>query len=248
MITPDTWAYTNRLAAAHPAENCLLAAAMLCVNLSTPAVVPVTCIIFCFMCALTILKAGIPPAVYGKLLLGPLVFLCAGAGAVMIDLSADHARFIALNSQGLHAAIIIVCRGLGAVACLLFLCLTTPVADITWLLSRLRLPGLLIELLDLTYRCIFILAGAAETITTAQSSRLGYATIKNTYRSLGNLLAALVIRSLASARLMQQAFDSRCGDGPMRVMHAPWPVSKKNILAVLLAAGSIAACSFFGVT
>ena len=246
MIAPDTWAYTNRLAKTHPAEKCLLAAAMLCLNLLTPAVVPVTCLIFSFMCSLTIFKAGIPPAVYGKLLLGPLVFLCAGAGAVMIDLSADHSAFIAISSQGLHTAIIIVCRGLGAVACLLFLCLTTPVADITWGLARLRLPGLLIELLDLTYRCIFILAGAAETITTAQSSRLGYATMKATYRSLGTLAAAIIIGSLTSARLMQQAFDSRCGDGPMRVLNGPWPVSKKNIVAIVLAAIIIAACGFFG--
>lgn len=247
MIAPDTWAYTNRLAKTHPAEKCLLAAVMLCLNLATPAVVPVSCIIFCFMCGLTIFKSGIPAAVYVKLLLGPLVFLCAGAGAVMIDLSPDHAGWIALSSQGLHTAIIIVCRGLGALACLLFLCLTTPVADITWGLSRLRLPGLLIELLDLTYRSIFVLADAAETITTAQSSRLGYATIKNTYRSLGTLAATCIIRSLTSARLMQQAFDSRCGDGLIRVMHAPSPVSKKNIIAIVLAASIIAACGFFRV-
>ena len=245
MIAPDTWAYTNRLAKTHPAEKCLLAASMLLLNLSTPAIVPVTCIIFCFMCGLTIFKAGIPAAVYGKLLLGPVVFLCAGAGAVMIDLTPDHAPFIAISTQGLHGAITIVCRGLGAVSCLLFLCLTTPVADITWLLSRLRLPGLLIELLDLTYRCIFILAGAADTISTAQSSRLGYANIKNTYRSLGALAAAIMLRSMVHARLMQQALDSRCGDGPMRVMHAPWPVSKKNIIAVALAASIISACGFF---
>lgn len=245
MIAPDTWAYTNSLAKIHPAEKCLLAAALLCLNLATPAVMPVSCIIFCFMCSLTIFKAGIPPSVYGKLLLTPLVFLCAGAGAVILDISPDHAGYIAISSQGMHTAIIIVCRGLGAVACLLFICLTTPVADITWLLARLRLPGLLIELLDLTYRCIFILAGAAETIITAQSSRLGYATVKTAYRSLGTLAAASIIRSLANARLMQQAFDSRCGDGPIRVMHAPWPISKKNCIAVLLAVIIIAACGFF---
>ncbi len=246
MIAPDTWAYTNQLAKTHPAEKCLLAAAMLCLNLSTPAVMPVTGIIFCFMCSLTLFKAGIPAAVYGKLLLTPLIFLCAGTAAVMIDISADHAGFIAISSQGLHTAIIIVCRGLGAVACLLFLCLTTPAADISWLLGRLRLPGLLIELLDLTYRCIFILAGAAETITTAQSSRLGYSTMKSTYRSLGALAAAIIIRSLANARLLQQAFDSRCGDGPMRVLHAPWPVSKKNIVSSVLATMLIAACGLLG--
>jgi cobalt/nickel transport system permease protein len=242
MIAPDTWAYTNGLAKTHPAEKCLLAASMLCLNLSTPAVVPVTCIIFCFMCALTIFKAGIPAAVYGKLLMGPLIFLCVGALAVMIDLTPDHSGFITLSSQGMHAASIIVCRGLGAVACLLFLCLTTPVADITWLLSKLRLPGLLIELLDLTYRCIFILAAAADTISTAQSSRLGYANIKNTYRSMGTLTAAIILRSMMNACLMQQASDSRCGDGPMHVLHAPWPVSKKNIIATVLATIVIAAC------
>jgi cobalt/nickel transport system permease protein len=246
MIAPDTWAYTNRLAKTHPAEKCLLAASMLFLNLTTPSVVPVACIIFCCMSGLTIFKAGIPIAVYGKLLFAPIVFFCAGAGAVMIDLSPDHASFIAISPHGLHTAGTIVCRGLGAVACLLFLCLTTPVADITWGLARLRLPGLLIELLDLTYRCIFILAGAAETISAAQSARLGYATIRASYRSLGTLASASIIRSLTSARLMQQAFDSRCGDGPMRVLHAPWPLLKKNIVAVMLAASIIAACGFIG--
>ncbi len=164
----------------------------------------------------------------------------------MIDLSADHFAFISISSQGLHTAIIIVCRGLGAVSCLLFLCLTTPVADITWLLAKLRVPGLLIELLDLTYRCIFILADSAATITTAQASRLGYATMNATNRSLGTLSAACIIRSFVNARLMQQAFDSRCGEGPMRVMHTPCPISKKNIIAVMMASIIIAACSFIG--
>jgi cobalt/nickel transport system permease protein len=245
MIAPDTWAYTNRLAKTHPAEKCLLAAVLLCLNLAAPEAVPAGGIIFCLMAALTICRAGIPPVMYGKLLLAPLAFLCAGAGAVMIDLNPAHAGFMAVSPQGLYTGSMLVCRGLGAVACLLFLCLTTPVADITWLLGRLKLPGLLIELLELTYRCIFILAAAAETIMTAQSSRLGYVNLKTAYRSLGTLSASMVIRSLTGARLMQQAFESRCGDGPMPVMHAPWPVSKKNISAILLAAGSIAALFFF---
>jgi cobalt/nickel transport system permease protein len=248
MIAPDTWAYTNRLTKTHPAEKCFLAAVMLCLNMSTPAVMPVTCIIFCFMSALTLFKAGIPPEVYIKLLLTPLAFLCVGAGVIMIDLPPDHSAFVTISSQGLRMAINIVCRGLGAVACLLFLCLTTPVADITWLLGRLRLPGLLIELLDLTYRCIFILADSAAKITTAQSSRLGYANMKTTYRSLGSLTAACIIRSLVNAHLMQQAFDSRCGEGPIRVMQTPWPISKKNIIAVMIASMIIAACSSFRVT
>jgi cobalt/nickel transport system permease protein len=245
MTAPDTWAYINRLAKTHPAEKCLLAAALLGLNLSAPAAIPISCTIFCFMCSLTIFKAGIPPAVYGKLLLAPLVFLCAASAAVMIDVAPGQTGFMVISPQGAHAAITIFCRGLGAMACLLFLCLTTPVSDISWLLGRLRLPGLLIELIDLTYRCIFILAGAAETIARAQSSRLGYATMKTAYRSLGSLAAAVIIRCLACARLMQQAFDSRCGEGALRVLHETRPVSKKIITAAALAAIAIAACGFW---
>ena len=245
MITPDTWAYTNRLAAAHPGEKCLLAALMLSTALSARSVIPAG-IVFCLMSGLTMYKAGIPAAAYGKILLAPFIFICLGAATILIDILPGSGAAMAVSSTGVTAAAAVFYHALGATSCLLFLCLTTPVTDIAWLLARLRLPDLLIELIDLTYRCIFILAGAADKIIRAQASRLGYGDMKATFRSSGLLAGAVLMRSLENARLMQLSFDSRCGDGPIRSLHPQRPVSVQNIIIMLLAASVIAATGHLG--
>ncbi len=245
MITPDTWAYTNRLAAAHPGEKCLLAALMLTTALSARSVIPAG-IVFCLMSGLTMYKAGIPAAAYGKILLAPFLFISLGAATILIDILPGSGAAMAVSSAGFSAAAAVFCRALGATSCLLFLCLTTPVTDIVWLLGRLRLPELLLELVDLTYRCIFILADAADKIIRAQASRLGYGNMGSTFRSSGLLAGAVLIRSFEHARLMQQSFDSRCGGGPVRSLHPRGRVSVQHIIFMLLAAIVIAATGLPG--
>lgn len=243
MITPDTWAYTNRLAAAHPAEKCLLTCLMLSASLAAGSAVSAA-LVFCLMSGLTILKAGIPAQAYGKILFAPCAFIFIGSAAVMLEILPGSGQVLTVRTDGLNLAAAVFCRSLGATSCLLFLCLTTPVADIAGLLGRLKLPGLLVDLVLLTYRCIFILAEAAEKIIRAQATRLGYASMTAAFRSSGLLAGSVLMRSLEDARLMQQSFDSRCGDGPLGSPKPESGVSAANIIFMLLAAAAIAASGF----
>ena len=239
MIAADTLAYTNRLAGAHPAEKCLFGALMLFAALFAGPVPAAT--VFCFMSGLIIFKAGIPAATYGKLLLTPAAFILIGAGFAMIDIFPGPHHSLPASASRLHLGAGIALRGLGSVACLLFVCLTTPFIDIIGLMRRLRFPGLLLELAEMTYRCIFIIGGDADTITRAQSARLGYASLRAGFRSAGMLAAALLVRSMEDSRRMQQAYESRCGSGPVSIARQHRPVSIPVIAGILLAVLVIAA-------
>jgi hypothetical protein len=74
---------------------------------------------------------------------------------------------------GMISAVRLFCKALGAVSCLYFLSLSTPMLDILSALRRLKCPALLVEMMGLIYRFIFILFETAASMITAQNSVWG---------------------------------------------------------------------------
>lgn len=66
-------------------------------------------------------------------------------------------------------------RALGAVGCLYFLSLSTPVPELLDALRRARVPEVVGDLAVLIYRYIFILFATFRSMRDAAASRLGYA-------------------------------------------------------------------------
>ena len=158
----------------------------------------------------------------------PMAFLLIGVATVAISSSSSSQNFLAsvnfgnvwigVSTLGMVTALKLFFKSLGAVSCLYFLSLSTPMVSLLSALRLLGVPKLLLELMSLIYRFIFVLLETADTIFTAQNSRLGYSRLSSGYRSLGVLIASLFIRAYKRSDELYTALESRGYDGELNVL------------------------------
>ena len=200
----DRWAYRSRLRGVSPMPKLLLTAVTLLVCLWCDSVL-VGLATLAGMGALISALGGLPPRAYLHVLKAPLVFLLMGcaviplgsfpAGTDVVFALPAGDRLWGVTAAGLALAARTFCKAMGAVGCLYFLTLNTPVTDVTAALRRLRVPALVTELMELIYRFIFVLWETAGRIRAAQESRLGYRGVRRSLSSLGVLASMVFLRS-----------------------------------------------------
>lgn len=241
MFQIDQYAYANRLLTVHPGEKMAFAiiTTIICLISQSLAVMLAAIIIM----GGAVIRAGIPLRVYLKLMTVPALFLIIAVGAVAVSISGHREEYLwgvalgrfyfGVGFSNMNLAILLFCRSLGAISCLYFLSLTTPMVEIISILRKLKVPPLFIELMGLIYRFIFVLVETAESIYTSQSSRLGYRNLKTGYSSLGALVANLFILSYRRSEILFTALSSRGYTGELRVLETQYIISGKNILAIL---------------
>jgi len=244
MIYIDKCAYTNRLKDIHPLEKILFAIATMIVNLAANSIF-ISIVSILMMGWITVYKAKTSLKLYFQLMLAPLGFLVLSTVTIMIIIIPSHVNeaLVSLSlfkinfgvtPQSLEMAVKLFFRSLGAVSCLYFLSLTTPLVDIVSILRKLKLPEIFLELMSLIYRLIFILVEIIGRVYVSQSSRLGYSTLKNQFRSLSGLVSCLFSHSYKKANDMFIALESRCYDGKLRVLEKQYKLRKANIVYIIL--------------
>ena len=234
----DSYAYNNRWRHVHPAEKGLLAIICLLATLASRSVaVPI--IILVLMSGLILFGARIPLRVYLRLLTVPLAFLLIGTSTLAVSFSGGEIPLgelplvhlpLALSYAGIDQAIMAMARALGAVSCLYLLALTTPMTEIIGLLRRLRVPELFLELMLLAYRHIFIFLENVRQIRLAQSSRLGYSSVVNAWRSLAVLGGNLLLRTFRRSQQLHQSLLARGYDDELRYLEEQYAWSPRNLL------------------
>ncbi len=243
MFQIDHHAYSNRLFSVHPGEKMAFALTTMIICLAFSSV-PTSLAVTLLMAGAVVFYAGVPWRFYLKLMTVPASFLFIGVITVAVSISAtpegDLFGFtlgrssVGVNHRDLIVAVQLFLKSLGAVSCLYFLALTTPVVEIISTLRKIRVPALFIELMSLIYRFVFVLAETADKIYTAQSSRLGYRTLRAGYLSLGQLMANLFTRSHHRSQMLFTTLSARCYTGEIRVLEAEYPVSVRNVIIIVI--------------
>lgn len=234
MLNIDQYAYSNRLKQVHPGEKTAFALVTLVIALVAPQP-SLPAIILALMAGATISAAGIPARFYLQLFLLPFSFLLAGVAMIAFTVTSHPLPdlkgltilgwTLGVTPASIHLAGKIFFKSLGAVSCLYFLSLTTPMIDILSVLKKLRIPALLVDLISLTYRFIFVLLATVNDIYTAQAARLGYASLKTSYHSLGQLAANLFIKTYRRSRELFTALTARCYGEELQVLEVSRPFS-----------------------
>jgi cobalt/nickel transport system permease protein len=99
--------------------------------------------------------------------------------------------------------------------------------------ENLKMPKIVIEIAMLMYRYIFLFLEEAENMYYSQKTRMGYGSIKNTFKSLGLLASNLFIRTWLKGEQSYIAMESRCYDGSIKSFKAHEKISVKNITILL---------------
>ena len=237
MIAIDAYAYSNKLKTIHPAEKSIFAMVSMGICL-TSATIITPLFIIALMAGGIIVKAGIPTRVLIKLMLIPFSFLLISVLTITFSVSTDPSGFwLAQNINGLMlgirypdliTAIHLFLRSLGAVSCLYFLALTTPITELITLLHKIKVPFIITELMVLIYRFIFVFMETATTISRAQFSRSGYVSMKSSFRSLSRRFSALLGKVIVKSQELYNSMASRCYTGEIRVLTKKRSVSLRN--------------------
>ncbi|NVN92653.1 MAG: cobalt ECF transporter T component CbiQ [Desulfuromonadales bacterium] len=237
----EQFSYANRWRRVHPAAKSVFTLCGMIAGFLTRS--PTTALILALLLVtVTWLGAGIPLKSYLRVSAAPLLFLLVSGTTLAVSVGwQNEFPWICLNSnrEQLLAASHVAGRSLVCLAAMLFLALTTPLNDLIALLRRIGFPAVLTDLMTLCYRTLFVFVEATHDITTAQASRLGYATPRLALRSLGTMVAALTVQIWQRSQALQYAALSRANDGPLCFLTPSYPAVAGSLFVSLLAGGAL---------
>jgi cobalt/nickel transport system permease protein len=83
--------------------------------------------------------------------------------------------------------------------------------------------------MTLCYRTLFVLSEAVHETITAQSARLGYASLRLSLRSLGGLVANLTLQVWQRSQTLHLAALARNSDGALCFLENSYTNTPRNI-------------------
>lgn len=184
----------------------------------------VSVFVFLSMGAVTIFAGKFPWRNYLVLLRLPLAFLIMGTAAIVIGFSSVArgtvlvsvwGHFLYLQEGGIELACGLVLKAMAALSAMYMLVLSTPAGEIISILRRLRVPKIIVELMNMIYRFIFVLMDTQYKMKLAAESRLGFSNFKTSCRTFGSGAGNLFVISLKKAGVYYDAMAARCYDGDL---------------------------------
>ncbi len=182
---------------------------------------------------LTCLGARVPVWLWLRVAVLPLGFLALGGLTLAFSWAPDSGWHWAPDAGGRIPGLL--GRSLASLSVLLFLVLSTPLPDLLGLLRRLRCPEVLLDLMVVAYRMLSVLGAVGRDMRRSQEARLGYASPRRSLRSLGLLLANLVLEVWFRARGLQLAAAARNGEGGLRFLPPDFTHARRDGGLALLA-------------
>ena len=192
---------------------------------------------------LAVFAGGMRLRHYVRILALPVSFLLIGGLALLIEVSPEPMGILNIQAFGYWLSVsektqaqtaLIVSRALGAVSCLCFLSVTTPMPHIIGALRRARCPEIIIDLMYLIYRYIFILLSLHREMRDAAISRLGFRDYRTGMRATGKIYANLLARSYQFAGKNFDTMESRCYDSGIRFLERRVDIALPHVLIAVI--------------
>ncbi len=220
----DNYAHSNAIRNVNTYFKVLFGIITLIVSLvSTSPIVPL--IIFICVSLIIVYKAEIPVNFYLKFLTVPLTFASITFIYMAIFFGTGQHIFnfgflnLSVSADGFNLGFLVFSRIMGGFACMAFLGLTTPMTELFKVMENMKFPKILLEISMLMYRYIFVSMDEAVTMYHSQETRLGYSSIKKSYKSMGILIANIFIKTWITGEKSFVAMESRGYDGSIRTMN-----------------------------
>jgi cobalt/nickel transport system permease protein len=165
----DTIAYDNRLRTIRPEQKVIFALLLLMMaitgNWKTQVMMTIWLAIW------IIGYARVSWKVYAKALGVVALFLMMSFPALLVSI--DKSFHVSIDRSQIFIAMSLLSRSVAAWSCLFFLLMTTPFPEILYVLKRMKVPSIIIELLFFMYRFVFVFEKAAEELYVAMKARNG---------------------------------------------------------------------------
>lgn len=237
MLAIDRYAQRSRLRAVSPYVKLAfsLAVLLLCVAANSAAVGLAVAVGMLFA---SVRLGGAPARYVFSLMTIPVLFIAVSCLAIVFEVGRAplgwfdlplFGGYLSATAEGLRAAGLLFIKAYGAVTCLYFLSLTTPMQEIIGVLDRLRVPRIVIELMYLIYRYIFLLLDVQGKMTISAQSRLGYSDTRNAWYTFTHISGNLLASSFRRSGVCFDAMEARCYDGTLRFLTREAPVRARHV-------------------
>jgi cobalt/nickel transport system permease protein len=181
--------------------------------------------LFLLAAALALFPAGSPRAgvirlwgvtsLFTAIIIAPALFMTPGP-------TIAHLGGLEMTATGARTAAFLFFRTMSAATFGWILITTTPWSSILGALRSLRVPAVIVLILQMTYRYIFVLLQSAKDLLVAARSRTLRKPDGETGRRVaGGLGGALLSRSIHLSRDVHAAMISRGFQGDVRLLEAP---------------------------
>ncbi len=223
----DDYAYNNKLSKANPNVKFSIGMLLLILSLINPYNIISVAIIF-IMSMVIVGVAKIQLKDYIRFIKIPLIFLVISI--LMILFSVDKSKesllysirigsiYIGMSNETIDTASHLFFRSLSCLTCIYFVMLTTPFNQLIFILKKMRLPDIFLEISMLMYRFIFIFLEEVSDIRKSQELKFGYISLINAYQSFGLLVNMLFKRMMIRYDEMSIALDMKLYDGTFHIV------------------------------
>jgi cobalt/nickel transport system permease protein len=229
-LAVDDAAWSSAWRRRSPADKLLLCLGLVGCALVLP-VWPGSLLVGATAVVLALGPARVPARTFGRAVRLPVAFIAVGALTAVVQLGAGG---LAWAPDAAARAGSLVGHAMAGSAAVLLLATTTPMSDLLPALRRLRVPEAVVEVASVVYRMLFVLLESLRTIREAQTARMGYSSVRRSYRSSGALAAAVLTRSWDRARRMQEGLAGRGMESGLRVLPEVLPSSRLFLAASAL--------------
>jgi len=194
---------------------------ILCIALENPYV---SVVVIIAMAYLTIIKGELSVQEYLSILAIPIIFILLGTFTIAIDFSKQPRGqynlqlgicYVFTSQAKLKEVAFLILKVFAAISALQMMTLSTPSAEIIYVLRKAHVPKLIVELMNLIYRYIFILMDVYTKMKNSAESRLGYCDFKTSCYTFGSIASNMLVISLKKANTYYDAMEARCYDGDL---------------------------------
>ncbi|WP_297131602.1 cobalt ECF transporter T component CbiQ [Terrisporobacter sp.] len=223
----DDYAYNNKLSKANPNVKFSIGMLLLILSLINPYNIISMAIIF-IMSIVIVGIAKIQLKDYIRFIKIPLIFLVISILMILFSVAQSKGSllysikigsiYIGMSNETIDTALHLFFRSLSCLTCIYFVMLTTPFNQLIFILKKMHLPDIFLEISMLMYRFIFIFLEEVSDIRKSQELKFGYISLKNAYQSFGLLVNMLFKRMMIRYDEMSIALDMKLYDGTFHII------------------------------
>lgn len=223
VFSIDMYAYNSKINHWNPALKIGLAFLMmlLCILLDN---LYVSTLVICLSAFITIALGKMPWREYVRLLGVFIAFLVIGSVVIAFSFSDTEQglagfwtplAYVFVTPESLSTVFHLWGKAFGGVSAMFMMSLSTPSNEIFSVLRRLKVPALIIELMNMIYRFVFVMVDTFVRMNNSAESRMGYVNFKTSLNTFGNIAGNLLVVSLKKGGVYYDAMESRCYDGEL---------------------------------
>lgn len=213
----DEYAYNSKLRNWNSSLKVLFSFAIMIMSIcSHNVIIPILITVSAGI--ITIYTGKIRTGVYLSFMCIPLAFLIMTSIAIVLDFNFNGGFSVKIHSEDVYRSVHIFFKAIGAVSAMYMLSLSTPVTEIIAVLGKLKLPFIIIDLMNLMYKYIFVLLDSQAKMKNSAASRLGYCNFKTSLKTFGLICGNLFVVSLRRASDYYNAIESRCSGGKIKFL------------------------------